>query len=253
MLHFGCSAPATHDASMNGANHALSGVAAYGAALVVGVTTLDQTMPSSPVVVLGGVVAVGAALAADIDERNSKASQVAGPLGSFLRLFTGSHRTRTHWPLVVIPVLTAWCWYLISYAGAGWAFGVTCGLLVALGWPFATAAILPKRNEKFVAFFSIPAGVALAWWIATEGYVPDWWLYAAVPIPYFTHLLGDTPTPAGIAWLGPFSKHKFSARLFHSGGSFELSVVTPLLFLACGWGAWRLFQLGAFAGPWVLP
>lgn len=238
---------------MNGANHAMSGLAAYGAALIVGSTTFEQTLPSPAVVTVGAVVAVGAALAADIDEKHSKASQASGSvIGGVLRLFTGPHRTRTHWPLVAIPALTAWCWALINQFGAGWAFAVTCGLLVAIGWPFATAAVLPKRNEKFVAAFSVPAGAGLAWAIHRYGVAPDWWIYAAVPVPYFAHLLGDTPTPAGICWFGPMSKRRFSAHLFSSGGTIELSVVTPLLFLAVGWVAWRLHSLGAFEGPWTL-
>lgn len=237
---------------MNGANHAMSGLAAYGAALIVGSTTFEQTLPAPGTIVLGSVVAVGAALAADIDEKSSKASQAADGFGSVLRLFTGPHRTRTHWPLVAIPALTAWCWALINFFGAGWAFAVTCGLLVAIGWPFATAAVLPRRNEKFVAAFSVPAGAALAWWMATRGIEPGWWLYAAVPVPYFVHLLGDTPTPAGIAWFGPFSKRPVSAKLFRSGGTFELAVISPLLTLAVAWVTWRLFDAGAFEGAWVL-
>lgn len=237
---------------MNGANHALSGVAAYGAALLVGTSTFDQPMPSTGTVVVGTVVAVGAALAADIDEQNSKASQSAGLAGSVLRLFTGSHRTRTHWPLVAVPALAAWCWFLILHAGAGWPFAVTCGVLVAVGWPFAVSAVVPKRNEKFLAAFSIPAGAALAWWLATNGIEPGWWLFAAIPVPYFAHLLGDSPTPAGIAWFGPFSQRRISAGLFRSGGTFELSVVTPLLFVAIAWVTWRLYEAGAFSGPWSL-
>lgn len=235
---------------MNGTNHALSGLAAYGGSLLVATSSLGMDMPDPVTLGLGSVVAVGAALAADIDEKNSKASQAADGFGWLLRFFAGPHRTRTHYPLVMIPVLSAWCWFLINRAGPGWPFAVTCGLLVAIGWPFATAALLPKRNEKFVAAFSVPAGAALAWYMATRSIEPGWWLYAAIPVPYLAHLVGDTPTPAGIAWLGPFSKSKFSAGLFRSGGTFETKVVTPLLVLACAWFGWQLASGGAFDGIW---
>jgi membrane-bound metal-dependent hydrolase YbcI (DUF457 family) len=195
-------------------------------------------------------VAAGAALAADIDEKHSKASQVAGPLGSFMRIFTGAHRTRTHWPLVIIPLLTAWVWALINVFGPGWELGATLGLTIALGWPFCTAAILPEKYEKVAAAIAIPVGIFVAWLAATKGFQPDWWLYAAIPVPYFTHLLGDTPTPAGISWLAPFTKTKFSAGLFKSGGFVENSIVSPLLLLAIGFVTWRLFDVGAFGGNW---
>lgn len=235
---------------MNGLNHALSGVAAFGGALIIGQSRFDQTLPSPTIITLGAVVAVGAALAPDIDEGNSKASQVAGGLGSIVRIFTGAHRTRTHWPLVMIPLLTAWCWFLINHTSGGWALGATCGIAVALGWPFSTAMILPRKYEKIVVVVAIPAGAALAWWMATRGVQPDWWLYAALPVPYFAHILGDTPTPAGISWLGPFSKAKFSAHLFRSGGAIETSFVTPALTILIGWLAWSLWNLGAFSGTW---
>jgi membrane-bound metal-dependent hydrolase YbcI (DUF457 family) len=237
---------------MNGVNHAISGLAAYGTALVIGHSHFDQTLPSPTITILGATVAVGAALAADIDEKHSKASQSAGVIGSVARLATGSHRTRTHWPLLTIPLLSAWCWYLIAHAGAGWSLGVTCGVLVAIGWPFATAMVLPKGAEKAVAAVSIPAGAVLAWWMATRGIAPAWWLYAAIPVPYLAHIIGDTPTPAGIAWAGPLSTKKFSAHLFHSGGFVELSIVTPLLVAASLWAGWQLIEAGAFSGPWAI-
>lgn len=249
---FGTPPSATHGLSMNGLNHAISGLAAYAGALLTGATVFHQTVPTPGTVAMGAIVAVGAGLAPDIDERHSKASQAAGALGSVARLATGAHRTRTHWPMLTIPLLTAWCWYLINVVGPGWAFGITCGVLLAVGWPFVAVAVLPRNIEGIFAVVSIPAGIYLAWYLHRHGVEPSWWLYAAVPVPYLAHIIGDTPTPAGIAWLGPVSSHKFSAHLFHSGGTVENSIVTPLLLALNAWLLWRLIDLGTFAGAWSL-
>ena len=237
---------------MNGLNHAISGLAAYSGALLAGTTVFGQTAPAPGTVAVGAVVAVGAGLAPDIDEKHSKASQATGLVGSAARIVTGSHRTRTHWPLVTVPALIAWCWYLINVAGPGWAFAVTCGVLLAVGWPFVAVAVLPRNIEGIIAVASIPAGIWLAWYLHRHGIEPSWWLYAAIPAPYLAHIVGDTPTPAGIAWFGPFTDRTVSAHLFRSGGTVENSIVTPLLLVLNGWLAWRLLELGTFSGPWSL-
>lgn len=237
---------------MNGLNHGISGLAAYSAGLLIGHSAFGLTYPGPVVVLIGAAVAVGAGLAPDIDEKHSKASQSAGALGAVARVATGSHRTRTHWPLITIPLLTYWCWWLMATAGPGWPFAITCGVLIALGWPFIAVAVLPRNIEKIIAVASIPAGAGIAWAIQSHGLIPGWWLYAAVPAPYLAHIVGDTPTPAGIAWIGPFSKRAISAHLFHSGGFVELRIVTPLLTATVAYLTWRLAAGGAFHGRWAL-
>lgn len=234
---------------MNGHDHALFGLAGYGAALIVGVERLDLALPATEVVALGAAVAVGASLAADIDERHSIASQGAGLFGSLARIITsagGGHRTVTHYPLLWVGGLTLLCWALISGSVGGRWLAVLLGVLTALGVPFV---IGPKRRSKLgplldVVVVAVAVGVGMA--VTRWGITADWWLYAAVPVPYLAHLIGDTPTPAGVPWLFPLSSSRFGVGLFHSGAAFERLVVSPLLVLACGWCIWRLYELGAF-------
>lgn len=231
---------------MNGHDHALFGAAAYGGALIAGVTVYDQVLPDASTLVLGGVVAVGAALAADIDEKHSVASQGAGLFGSLTRAVTGTfggHRTVTHYPLLWIPALTALCFGLINGGVDGSWLGVVCGVFAALGFPFLAG---PKRRSALgplLDVLTVAVGVAVWWGVTHFEVQADWWMYAAIPVPYLAHLIGDFPTPSGIPALWPLSNKSFGFKLFHSGGWFENTVVAPALTLACVWCAYRLTQL----------
>jgi membrane-bound metal-dependent hydrolase YbcI (DUF457 family) len=62
---------------------------------------------------------------------------------------------------------------------------------------------------------------------------PDW-LAMASGIGCATHVLGDALTTGGVWPLWP-SKFKLRLTSMKAGGAVEKYVVTPLLFVACGW------------------
>lgn len=236
---------------MRGQDHALFGFAAYEGALLLGHAKFGLDFPSTLTLAVGGAVAIGAGLAADIDEKHSISSQGAGLFGSLARVITsatGGHRTFTHYPLLWTAGLTVLCAAMIGGHLSGMWLGVTAGVFVALGFPFLVG---PRRRSKLGPLLDVlTIGVAVGtWWLI--GYYEieaGWWLYAAIPVPYLAHMVGDTPTPQGISWLFPLSRRKLGFNLFHSGGSFETTVVTPLLVVTCAAGFWFLISAGAFAG-----
>lgn len=239
---------------MRGHDHALFGLAGYAGALLVGHLHFDLDLPEPAVVVLGGVVALGSGLAADIDEEHSISSQGAGIFGSLARVVTsigGGHRTVTHYPLLWMAGLTALCFALITGTLGSSALAVVVGVFVALGFPFIVGPRRRSRLGPLLDLVTCAVAVGAGWFVLHTGLEPGWWLYAAIPIPYLTHLLGDTPTPQGIAWLFPFSRRRISLGLFHSGGPFERLVVTPVLVLACTALVYALYQHGAFTGDWL--
>ncbi|HOT80430.1 MAG TPA: metal-dependent hydrolase [Microthrixaceae bacterium] len=227
---------------MNGHDHALFGLAAYQAAVLAGVTTFGQPPPGLATIALGAAVAVGAALIADVDEQHSVSAQGLGVAGAAVRVAssaTGGHRTLTHYPLLCVGGLIALCRWLIG-AGPGWWFAGLCGVMIAAGTPHLIGKKRRSKAGPFVSVVALGAGALAAWLLHRYNVAPDWWLYAAVPIPYLAHLVGDTPTPAGVPWLHPLSSRKFGLPVFHSGGTFENTVVCPLLIAANAFALYRL-------------
>lgn len=235
---------------MRGQDHALFGLAAYEGALLLGHAKFNLDWPGALTLGIGAAAAIGAGLAADIDEKHSISSQGAGLFGALARVITsaaGGHRTVTHYPLLWVGGLSLLCWGLIGGGVSGTWLGVTLGIFVALGFPFL---IGPKRRSHLgplLDVLTIAVAVGTWWLVQHYGVTAGWWLFAALPVPYLAHMVGDTPTPQGVPWLFPLSRRRLGFNLFHSGGSFETTVITPLLIIACAAGAWYLVAGGAFS------
>jgi membrane-bound metal-dependent hydrolase YbcI (DUF457 family) len=213
---------------VNGKNHAILGVASFAGAVYIGTRHLGLADPSAGQMVAGTVVAIGASLSPDADEGHSTASRGLGPIGTVVRLFAGGHRGRTHSPLIAVGMFGL-CWLAMQGWGNGWLFAGLCAFMVAAGAPFISNTLIDKKVGWPI---SITAGLITLAGIRYFDIQPDWWLYAAIPVPYLLHMVGDTPTPAGVPWFHPLSKRKFGFGLFKSGGKFEQIVVTPLLLVS---------------------
>lgn len=240
---------------MNGHNHALFGLASYGAALTVGHEVLDMAWPGPPAIVLGAAVALGAGLVADVDQSQSIAGQGLGYVGGFVRVITGragGHRTLTHYPLLWVGGLSLLCWVLIEGRLRGHWFGMLCGFFAATGMPFLVGPNGRSGLGPLLDFLALAVGLGTWWGISHYGVQPDWWLYASVPVPYLAHLVGDTFTPSGVPWLHPWKRKRYGLGLFKAGGSFETTIVSPLLVLACVVALHRMSVTGALTGPWGL-
>ncbi len=62
-------------------------------------------------------------------------------------------------------------------------------------------------------------------------------MIAAVAVPYFSHLLGDTITPGGVPWLLPATQ-RWSISLFRTGQTFERTVLSLLLAATAAVAVW---------------
>lgn len=244
---------------MMAGSHAASGVAGW-----LGVCSVAAHVgcrPSLTVVVLGAVVAAGAAVAPDMDHPQATIARTFGPVSQWLsrRLASGcarvhaatrtrldrpdrdGHRTVTHAG--------------VSAVVAGLLVAVACGLL---GRPavavvvFATAGLAARslltRRERGTFGASVVAAVTVAvvWWGSGSG-GSWWWLGVPVGFGWLVHLFGDALTNSGCPILWPV---KVAGRRwfllgpprfmrFGTGGRFELLVVGPVLalasFAAAGW------------------
>jgi membrane-bound metal-dependent hydrolase YbcI (DUF457 family) len=219
------------------------GVAAFAGAVWAGGHYFHMAPLTPAQVVLGTAVAVGAALAPDLDERHSLAGH-DNPVSWFP--IYGGHRQRTHWLLTaaVVALVAVLCQHDRA------ATAVLVGFTSCTG-----GAAVSRRLRSAGALLCVPYGVVLG--EAAYRWVPGgWWLVAAVAFPYASHLLvGDLFTPGGEPLLGPFSKRKVSLPLFHVGGLVEALVVTPLVAGVALWSAYVAFfpVIVAFAhgGAWV--
>lgn len=158
---------------MLGRNHAAIGVASFAGATWAGTHLFHLGALDAHQAVAGTVVAIGAALAPDLDEAHSTAGG-SNPI-SDLPIF-GGHRRRSH---------------CIAAVAAVTAVALACATNID---PTAIAAgAVPC--VPFGALF----GYATARWVH-----PGWWLIAAVAVPYFSRLLGDTITPGGVPCSCPY-------------------------------------------------
>lgn len=223
---------------MLGRNHGSIGLATYG--VVLAVAAAHGAPPLSlPQEVVGGLTAVGASLAPDLDEDESTPGR-AVPISAVLPIF-GGHRTRTHTlAAVVLVAILAWVDVALHYR---MVTAVTVGVACAMGAAWAFSGV---RQAGVVG--GVLVGVAAGWvdyhWVTT-----GWWLLAALPLPYLSHLLADAMTKGGVPFLMPMSDRRFALGLFRVGHWFEKVVVTPLATLAAALAVWMAVRPSLAVSP----
>ena len=233
---------------MMGRNHAALGAGAFAGTAWVATHYLGLGPLSLAQVTLGVVVAAGAALAPDIDEPHSLAGR-DNPMSLLgypvlrrgrdawtrcwlaWRPLFGAHRCRTHYLVAVAGVALA----ALVCSWSRPAGSVLVGVAACTG-----GGALSRRLAGAGWLLCIPFGVTVGYgcWRWVPG---GWWLWAAVAVPYASHLLGDAMTPHGVPFWGPWNRHCYSMHLFRSGQSGERLIVTPLVHLAAGWAAYQAF------------
>lgn len=222
---------------MLGRDHSALGLAAYAGGCWEGVHRFGLPHLTIPQMALGAIVAIGASLAPDIDEKGSYAGR-DNPL-SFLPIF-GGHRQRTHWLATCVGVIALA--YGIYVLGNDLAMAIMAGFCACTG-----ASVLWKKLGILGKPGTVAFGVAVGW-AAVHYHVHDgWWLVPAVGLAYLSHPLGDWPTPGGVPLLGPWVKHNFSLHLFKVGKAGEQIVVWPATHLLAGFAAWEAFEPTAWA------
>lgn len=214
-----------------GTNHAGVGLAAFAGAVWAG-THYGHLGALSPAEAgMGLLVAAGAALAPDLDEKHSISGH-ANPI-SRLPIF-GGHRQRTHCLLAVVLVagITAAC--DLNHIAAGVLVGI-----MSIGG----AAVLSRAYGRLGAFGSCMVGLGAAY--ATYRWVPlGWWLYAAIVAPYFSHLIADQPWQLPLFL--PFSKRRSKFALWRVGSEFERVIVRTVVWVGAVVSLYEAFGFSTF-------
>jgi len=220
--------------TMMGPSHALSGLVA-GVALSttaamtlphVGTLTLATNLIGAPTgpqyVATCGLLAAGAALVPDLDQKSSTISHSLTPLtegiSTVVGAVSGGHRKGTHSVLGTIVfaalVLTA-CRFPWAVTAPWGTFNATLTLIILL------VGSLAMRALKFD--FGPVAGWAgaLALALLMGSIVPSTgtWVAYALIIGYVVHLLGDALTTAMLQPFLPFSAIKVGLPILGDAGS----------------------------------
>ncbi|MFI7073541.1 metal-dependent hydrolase [Micromonospora sediminicola] len=199
--------------SVLGRTHAVSAVAGWLGGCAV-LTAAGWTPGMYPVVV-GGVVAAGAALLPDIDHPESTISRTLGPVTGLLaaavhaasrwvrwrtcrhcaaRPPRGGHRAATHTALFALAVGAL-------LALTGWLAGSAAGLAVVWATAgLAARAVLSRRQRGALG----AAGIATAAACVAAGAPGGWW-WIGLPVAWgiLAHSLGDAATVSGAPLLWP--------------------------------------------------
>ncbi|MBP2474757.1 membrane-bound metal-dependent hydrolase YbcI (DUF457 family) [Crossiella equi] len=257
-----------------GPTHAISGTAAWGA-VVVGFGAYDIGHFSPETVVVGAILASGAALLPDLDHPGSTVSRTFGPISKAASkgintvshaLYRstrtkrdsnrdGGHRGLTH--TVVFALLAGVLTTAIVSATNKWALPILlfffCGL--------AVRGLMHKWNPKQDAW-AISGSSALltilCWAWAQDGPKQAPALGIAVITGCVAHYIGDAITEQGCPMLWPvpimgklwFPVAPPKLLRMKTGGKVELSLVLPALTIAAVWlTAAALQRTGAI--PWL--
>ena len=191
---------------MMGSSHAMSGAAAW---LALTATTVPAVglFPASPgFVVLGAVIASGAALLPDADHHNATIAHsipVAGRLAAgAIGAATGGHRNGMHSILAIVAVtigmivLGQWAW-----TPDGWdrAIHLGSGVAATACVTFAVKSLKLVRSWPIAWLTGGAVGAAVAF-LAPE---QSAWLPWCIGVGYLVHLLGDLLTAGGVPLLWP--------------------------------------------------
>lgn len=207
---------------MMGRTHALTGIAAG-----VGTTYLiDVPLITA---VLGSVLCAGAALAPDIDHRESTVTKSFGPvtqvLSYLVRMISGGHRAGTHSILGIVLIGTLAQFGVMFRHVPGASIPARVVLCVLLILCFGGVIRLLKIPGWFDDLAPIPIVISIVCFTAIDLSIVPWVLMLGCAV----HVAGDVVTKAGCPLWWPLSAERVRFPLFRAGGSFEYQVVTPVV------------------------
>lgn len=244
---------------MMGRSHAASGAVAWLCACAAGSLASLDAHPRT--VVVGAVVAAGAAVLPDIDHPSSTVARSLGPLtrsvargvswvADFVQDRTCAHCTDDD--SIGHRALTHTALGCLAAGGMvslmGWRWGLPGALVVVFAASaLALLALLPPRRGRwarsvlFAATFTAAVG---GLWPASSW----WWLGAPVAFGTLAHCVGDALTISGCPVLWPlrirgcrWARLGSPRRLrFRTGGAVETWLVGGLMVLAAAGSAWVL-------------
>lgn len=193
---------------MMGASHALSGAAAWVAVTATAVPALGLYPLEPSAVLVGALVAAGAALLPDVDHRGATIARsvpfvgraAAGAVGTL----TGGHRRGMHSLLAVIAVLYGtWGLTFLVWTPEGWNRQLPIGSLVIVVAmiAFAVKALKIVNKWSIAWLIGVTFATAVLLW-APHGIA---WLPVCIALGYLVHVLGDALTTDGVPLLWPLS------------------------------------------------
>jgi membrane-bound metal-dependent hydrolase YbcI (DUF457 family) len=217
---------------MMGHSHAVSGALLFAGTAPYLPPMLLHTHLSPQEIILGTVIAAGAALLPDLDHHDGTIANFLGPVSKILCRFvawiSGGHRHATH-SLLFVALVAAGTWAGIHYVGRWFTLGLTFFLLALA----VRALNLCPPGHGFAAWGTIVvvAGVAT---VVIDRFIPSepGWLPYAVALGTLAHLLGDCLTKQGAPLLWPHKERYELVLIQHSGNNVETKVLVPIMGLA---------------------
>lgn len=240
---------------MMGTSHAISGAAAWVAVTATAVPALGLYPLAPSAVVLGAVVAAGAALLPDADHHNATIAHsvpvagkvVAGTVGAL----TGGHRHGMHSLLAVIGIVAAgFGLSYLTWTPQGWDHALQVGSAAAVMacTTFATKVLKLVKSWPLAWLTGLLVAGAVLLWAPTEFA----WLPVCLGVGFLTHLIGDALTIEGVPFLWPLKPRAprviqvtpLLNKLWHANGYFAV----PILGQAGSWREWLLtLPMGGYA------
>ncbi|MHB1762636.1 MAG: metal-dependent hydrolase [Acidimicrobiales bacterium] len=189
-----------------------------------------------PAVALGfGAGVAGAGMIPDIDEPGSAVAHLAEPLTGVVAWFTkriaGGHRQASH-SLLAVGIVAAGC-YGLQHLDI--ARGVPAAV-IPLGFAYALAirGILPfgARPGHLMA---LVVGGAAAYGVVH--YLGASWVWMAIGLGWWMHLVGDMLTSGGVPLFWPDKRHVSWPVLGHTNSTREsiFAVVLSAALVALAW------------------
>lgn len=240
---------------MMGTSHAVSGAAAWVAVTATAVPALGLYDIAPAYVLLGAVIAAGAALLPDADHHNATIAHsvpIAGRIAAgAVGMATGGHRKGMHSILAVAAVLVGMV-YLgeLIWQPDGWTSSIHVGAAAAAGVCVTFAVKSLKMVRSWPVAWLIGIGVGgLVGFLAPEQAA---WLPWCIGTGYLVHLLGDMLTEGGVPLLWPIPLRPpkwwmdtpLISRLWLPGGGFAVPVLGTT-------GSWReqllMLAMGIYA------
>jgi membrane-bound metal-dependent hydrolase YbcI (DUF457 family) len=232
---------------MMGTSHAISGAAAWVAVTATAVPALGLYPLSPSAVVLGSVVAAGAALLPDADHHNATIAHsvpVAGRVAAgAVGKLTGGHRHGMHSLLAVVGVIagTIGLSYVL-WTPDGWDRPLQVGSAVAVAacTTFAVKVLKLVKSWPLAWVVGLLMAGAVLLWAPTEFA----WLPVCIGVGFLVHLLGDALTIEGVPFLWPLNPKAPKVvqaipivnAMWKANGYFAV----PILGHAGSWREWLL-------------
>ncbi|MFE9428227.1 metal-dependent hydrolase [Kitasatospora sp. NPDC006697] len=217
---------------MMGHSHAVSGAMLYAAAVPFLPPLVLHTHLRPADILLGTVLAAGAALLPDLDHHDGTIANFLGPVSKLLCRFvaavSGGHRHATH-SLLFVALMGGGSWAGVHYLGRWFTLGLTFFLL-ALAIKALRLHVPGDRHHTWLTVI----GLAVVGTVVMDRWMPSApvWLPYAVGLGTLAHLLGDCLTKMGAPLLWPHKERYEIVLIKRSGNDVETKVLVPIMTVA---------------------